>query len=96
MCPSSVTDFLATIPKEAEHFNAIRDAAEKENCRLKYVAEFDQGKAKVGLQHIPSDHPFYNLDGSDNIVLFQRILAVFTRLLPSTMILGILLQFSLG
>ena len=66
----SVADFLATLPKEAAHFNAIRNAAEKENCRLKYVAEFDQGKAKVGLQHIPSDHPFYNLDGSDNIVLF--------------------------
>ena len=27
-------------------------------------------KANVGLQHIPSDHPFYNLEGSDNIVLF--------------------------
>lgn len=66
----SVPDFLATLPKEVAHFNAIRDAAEKENCRLKYVAEYDQGKAKVGLQHIPSDHPFYNLDGSDNIVLF--------------------------
>ena len=66
----SVAGFLATLPKEADHFNAIRDKAEKENCRLKYVAEFDQGKAKVGLQQIPSDHPFYNLDGSDNIVLF--------------------------
>jgi len=26
--------------------------------------------ASVGLQEIPSDHPFYNLDGKDNIVLF--------------------------
>ena len=63
-------DFLNTLTPEAAHFNAIRDAAEKEGCRLKYVAEYDNGKAKVGLQHIPSDHPFYNLDGSDNIVLF--------------------------
>ena len=67
---TSVADFLETLPKESAHFNAIRDAAANENCRLKYVAEFDNGKAKVGLQHIPSDHPFYNLDGSDNIVLF--------------------------
>ncbi|MFK5878114.1 MAG: bifunctional aspartate kinase/homoserine dehydrogenase I [Flavobacteriaceae bacterium] len=67
---NSVEDFLNTLTPEAAHFNAIRDAAEKERCRLKYVAEFDNGKAKVGLQHIPSDHPFYNLDGSDNIVLF--------------------------
>lgn len=67
---NSVDDFLNTLTPEAAHFNAIRDAAEKEGCRLKYVAEYDNGKAKVGLQHIPSDHPFYNLDGSDNIVLF--------------------------
>lgn len=70
LAADSVQDFLDTLPKEAEHFNAIRDAAAAKDCRLKYVAEFDQGKAKVGLQHIPSDHPFYNLDGSDNIVLF--------------------------
>lgn len=37
---------------------------------MKYVAEFINGKANVGLQHIASDHPFYNLEGSDNIVLF--------------------------
>ncbi len=67
---NSVDDFLSTLEPEAAHFNSIRDAAEKEGCRLKYVAEYDNGKAKVGLQHIPSDHPFYNLDGSDNIVLF--------------------------
>jgi aspartokinase/homoserine dehydrogenase 1 len=34
------------------------------------VAEFIDGKAKVGLQHIALEHPFYNLEGSDNIVLF--------------------------
>ncbi|GAB1309205.1 bifunctional aspartate kinase/homoserine dehydrogenase I [Urechidicola sp. KH5] len=70
LAADSVQDFLDTLPKESVHFNAIRDEAEAKNCRLKYVAEFDNGKAKVGLQHIPSDHPFYNLDGSDNIVLF--------------------------
>ena len=48
----------------------LLNAAEKINCQLKYVAEFVDGKANVGLQHIPSDHPFYNLEGSDNIVLF--------------------------
>ena len=37
---------------------------------MKYVAEFNNGKAKVGLEEIPSGHPFYNLEGKDNIVLF--------------------------
>ena len=34
------------------------------------MASFKDGQAKVGLQHISKDHPFYNLDGKDNIVLF--------------------------
>ena len=34
------------------------------------MATFDNGKASAGLQEIPSDHPFYNLEGKDNIVLF--------------------------
>jgi aspartokinase/homoserine dehydrogenase 1 len=58
------------LKNESAHFEALRLAAEKEGCRLKYVASFSQGKAKVGLQHIAKDHPFYNLDGKDNIVLF--------------------------
>ncbi len=66
----TVDDFLNTLQANSSHFNEIRLNAEKENCRLKYVAEFDNGKGKVGLQHISSNHPFYNLDGSDNIVLF--------------------------
>jgi len=40
------------------------------NCQLKYVAKFDNGKASVSLQEIPEGHPFYNLEGSDNIVMF--------------------------
>ena len=66
----SVPDFLETLKSEAEHFNRIQQKAAANNCRLKFVAEFDNGSANVGLQEIPSDHPFYNLDGSDNIVLF--------------------------
>ena len=66
----SVPDFLETLKSEAEHFNKIQQKAAANNYRLKFVAEFDNGSANVGLQEIPSDHPFYNLDGSDNIVLF--------------------------
>ncbi len=66
----SVADFMETLKKEKGHFKRLRKAAEKEGCRLKYVAEYKNGKAKVGLQHIAKDHPFYNLEGKDNIVLF--------------------------
>ncbi len=66
----SVADFLETLKLEAKHFKTLRAVADKKDCKLKYVAEFKNGKAKVGLQHIAKDHPFYNLDGKDNIVLF--------------------------
>lgn len=62
--------FYASLKKYEDDFQGIYQKASNEDCRLKYVAEFVDGKANVGLQHIPSDHPFYNLEGSDNIVLF--------------------------
>ena len=34
------------------------------------MATFENGNANVGLQQIAPEHPFYNLEGSDNIVLF--------------------------
>ncbi|WP_343328743.1 bifunctional aspartate kinase/homoserine dehydrogenase I [Polaribacter staleyi] len=63
-------DFYASLTKNEAHFQNIFKEANDKDCRLKYVAEFADGKANVGLQQIPSDHPFYNLEGSDNIVLF--------------------------
>jgi len=67
---TSVEDFFDSLKEKEQHFEAILEEANKKNCRLKYVAQYEDGKAKVGLQYIPVDHPFYNLEGSDNIVLF--------------------------
>ena len=63
-------EFYASLTEFEDHFQSIYKEAADKNCKLKYVAEFVNGKAKVGLQHISADHPFYNLEGSDNIVLF--------------------------
>lgn len=67
---SNNDDFYAALTKNEAHFQKILQQADNIDCRLKYVAEFKDGKANVGLQHIAADHPFYNLEGSDNIVLF--------------------------
>ena len=48
----------------AEHINA----AESKGQRLCYIASFENGKARLSLQAVGSDHPFYHLSGSDNIV----------------------------
>jgi aspartokinase/homoserine dehydrogenase 1 len=63
-------DFFASLEKYESNFQEIYKSANDKNCRLKYVAEFKNGSANVGLKEIPTDHDFYNLEGSDNIVLF--------------------------
>ena len=63
-------DFLESLDIHNAHFNELYAAAKKKNACLKYVATFEGGKASVGLQQIPEGHDFYNLEGSDNIVLF--------------------------
>ncbi|WP_010179982.1 bifunctional aspartate kinase/homoserine dehydrogenase I [Aquimarina agarilytica] len=70
LATANVPDFFESLKTNEAHFTEILEAATSKDCRLKYVAQYEEGKASVGLQHIPSDHPFYNLEGSDNIVLF--------------------------
>jgi aspartokinase/homoserine dehydrogenase 1 len=70
LATTSNEDFFISLNKHAAHFEAIYKEALAKDSRLKYVAQFENGKASVGLQFIPKDHPFYNLEGKDNIVLF--------------------------
>lgn len=67
---NSVDSLFENLIENENHFKKIFNEANEKNCRLKYVAEYNNGVAKVGLQHIPESHPFYHLDGKDNIVLF--------------------------
>jgi aspartokinase/homoserine dehydrogenase 1 len=71
-CLATTTNeaFFESLQKHAAHFEALYKEALNRDSRLKYVAQFENGKASVGLQFIPKDHPFYNLEGKDNIVLF--------------------------
>ena len=62
--------FYEMINENEEHFQAILAKANEKGARLKYVAQLENGKATVGLQEIKPNHDFYNLEGSDNIILF--------------------------
>ena len=44
-------------------------ARNEKDSKIKYVASFIDGKASAGLQMVGPSHPFYNLDGKDNIIL---------------------------
>lgn len=63
-------DFFASLKKHSAHFEGILAGAKAKDSRIKFVASFDNGKASVGLQFIPKESPFYNLEGKDNIVEF--------------------------
>lgn len=66
----SVDDFYKTMLKHEDHFKKLYNEAANKNCKLKFVAEYEGGKASIGLKHIPNDSDFYHLYGKDNIVLF--------------------------
>ncbi|NQX85639.1 MAG: bifunctional aspartate kinase/homoserine dehydrogenase I [Flavobacteriaceae bacterium] len=66
----SVEDFYQTLITDEVYYQDLYASAVAKHCRLKYVATFHNNKASVGLKEIPEDHPFYNLEGKDNIVMF--------------------------
>lgn len=70
MSTTNNADFFQSLTKHSAHFEKLLSEARQKDSRLKFVASFENGKANVGLQFIPSDSPFYNLEGKDNIVQF--------------------------
>jgi bifunctional aspartokinase / homoserine dehydrogenase 1 len=66
----SVDDFYNEMHRHENHFKNLYDEAARAGCKLKFVAEWKQGKANVGLQHISPGSDLFHLYGKDNIVLF--------------------------
>ncbi len=66
----SVEDFYAEMAKEEDHFQQLYEAAAAKGKKLKFVAQYDNGIASVGLQHIGPEQDLYHLYGKDNVVLF--------------------------
>ena len=62
--------FFESLKKHSDHFEKMLENAEKQGAKMKYVAQLENGKAKVGIQMVEEGHDFYNLEGSDNIILF--------------------------
>ncbi|MFL2599092.1 MAG: bifunctional aspartate kinase/homoserine dehydrogenase I [Flavobacteriaceae bacterium] len=67
---SNNNEFFQSLIEHEDYFNKILKNANENDSKLKYVASLKNGKAKVGLEEIPKGHNFYDLEGSDNIVLF--------------------------
>lgn len=66
----TVADFYKEMGKAEAHFKQMLIEANQKQCKLKFVASYQNGKASVGLQHIEAKHDLYHLYGKDNVVLF--------------------------
>jgi len=62
--------FFESLLQHNDHFEKMLENAEKHGAKMKYVAQLENGKAQVGIQLVKEGHDFYNLEGSDNIILF--------------------------
>ena len=65
----SVEDFWAKLPALDADFEARRQQLEANGKRWRFVATMEHGKTNVSLKEVDRNHPFYNLEGSNNIVL---------------------------
>ena len=65
----SLEDFWDKVPSLDADFEERRKRLVSEGKRWRFVARLDEGRASVSLQEVNQWHPFYNLEGSNNIIL---------------------------
>lgn len=65
---SCAEELLQNLIEQNDYFEAWRDNMEKKNIRYRYIASFADGKAKVSLQEVSAEHPFYDIHGKDNVI----------------------------
>ncbi|MDR0754969.1 MAG: bifunctional aspartate kinase/homoserine dehydrogenase I [Prevotellaceae bacterium] len=64
-----VENFYSMLQKNEPYFKKLYSEAKNENKKLRFMASIKNGKAKTGLEKIDTNHPFYNLNGTDNAIL---------------------------
>ncbi len=67
----SLADFWHKIPELDQSFEERRKILSKNHRRWRFVASFEEGNPQVGLQEIESHHPFYDLEGSNNLIIYR-------------------------
>ena len=65
----SLDDFWKNLPTLDADFESRRKVIDNEHKRWRFVAKMEGGKTSVSLEAVGPQHPFYGLEGSNNIVL---------------------------
>ena len=69
MFAGKAEDFIGNLRKLDPEFENKRAEAEEKGEHFRFVASLDNGAVSVGLRLVDSTHPFYNLAGSNNVIL---------------------------
>ena len=70
MKAEGIDAFFEALESENDHFNKMIDEAKQSNKVLRFIASTQNGKAKISLQAVGADNPFYSLQMSDNMIVF--------------------------
>jgi aspartokinase/homoserine dehydrogenase 1 len=65
----SVEEFMELLKDEDASYAQLLQQAREKGEKLRFMATLEDGKAEIGLRSIPAFHPFYGLEGSDNMIL---------------------------
>jgi aspartokinase/homoserine dehydrogenase 1 len=65
----TIDEFWKKLPGLDAEFEQRRARVEKDGKRMRFVARLEDGKASISLAEVDKYHPFYNLQGSNNIIL---------------------------
>lgn len=67
----TLDDFWTNIRQVDAEFEEKRKQLESEHKRLRFVARMNRGICEVGLEAVDRSHPFYELEGSNNIIMIS-------------------------
>ncbi|MCB0638644.1 MAG: ACT domain-containing protein, partial [Lewinella sp.] len=66
----TVDDFFMALEQHDDHFEKLREAAAGKNQVLRMIASLEGDQAKISLQPVDGESPFFFLSGSDNMIVF--------------------------
>ena len=69
MFTGSIDDFFKNIKNIDPEMERLRQEAEANGEHFRFVATLEDGNAQVGLTRVGINHPFYDLEGSNNVIL---------------------------
>lgn len=66
----TVDEFYEQLQAHEAYFNDLKARAAAEGKVLRYIGQLDGGQARISLQMVDEQHPFYQLSGADNVISF--------------------------